>query len=253
MRTFGLYPFKKRQINKPYHAIAGFYDDLMSHVNYRLWADYIEECFKKFGKNIHSVLDVGCGTGSMVLELKRRGFWAAGFDISLPMVYMARSKGMKRVWQGDLCQPAVKNWDALLCLYDTIHYIPKDKITQVFRQLFYSLRIHGILVFDIVTEHHVKQCWAGYTEKGRENGFYYTRQCWYNARKSCQHTEFNILIDNQKNIYYEHHKQWIYPVSFYIEQAEACGFEYYGHFDDFTFEPGNNHSERIHVVLCRRE
>jgi len=239
---------------EPYHYIAKIYDRLMSHVNYQIWADYIENCFQRFSRNVQCILDGGCGTGSLVREFSKRGYLAAGFDLSYPMIDMARSKGLQMVWQGDLCQPATKNrWDACLCLYDTIHYLHKDKVSQVFHRLFNLLRVHGILVFDVVTEHHVKHQWANYSEQGQENAFSYMRRCWYHPREQCQHTEFHIYTDNQKNVLYEHHKQWIYPVSFFIEQAVASGFEYCGQFDNFTFNPGNKRSERIHIVLCRRE
>jgi len=254
MKNFSSQNFQKAEPALPYQHIAEFYDRLMSHVNYKIWAEYIIECFQKFGNDIHTVLDGGCGTGSLIYELKRRGFRVAGFDLSFPMIRRARSKGLKNVWQGDLCQPAACNgWDGVICLYDTIHYLTETDIQPFFNRLAGMVRPGGIMIFDTVTEHHVRQYWADYTEKGEEGECRYIRRCWYDASVRCQHTEFRISSKKGAQMFREHHRQWIYPFSYLIKQAEYSGFEVRGVFDEFNFEPGDERSDRIHVVLYRRE
>src|SRR4051812_2062789 len=39
------------------------------------------------------LIDLGCGTGRLLLPLARRGFWALGVDLSTEMLRVARAKG----------------------------------------------------------------------------------------------------------------------------------------------------------------
>lgn len=74
------------------------------------WADLASE-----GRNVHgeadfvealdprSVLDAGCGTGRVAVELARRGIEVAGVDVDPSMLDLARTKAPDLVWVlGDL-------------------------------------------------------------------------------------------------------------------------------------------------------
>jgi 2-polyprenyl-3-methyl-5-hydroxy-6-metoxy-1,4-benzoquinol methylase len=52
---------------------------------------------------VHSVLDAGCGTGRVAIELARRGFDVVGLDADPGMLSAARAKAPELEWtQGDL-------------------------------------------------------------------------------------------------------------------------------------------------------
>ena len=118
----------------PYEALAGFYDHLMAHVDYKVWARYIIECVNLFGNPVQTLLDAGCGTGSLLRELTSRGFRTFGFDLSFGMLQTARKKGIHHVWQADMLRPGIKQgWDCINSQYDTIHYI-KPEIDPVYHR-----------------------------------------------------------------------------------------------------------------------
>ena len=53
-----------------------------------------------------SVLDAGCGTGRVALELHRRGHDVAGVDLDPSMLDVARAKAPELTWvEGDLADP----------------------------------------------------------------------------------------------------------------------------------------------------
>jgi SAM-dependent methyltransferase len=236
----------------PYTRIAKFYDRLMAHVDYQEWADYLMACFRLIGLRIRRVLDGGCGTGSLMAKLKTQGFSVAGFDLSYDMVVMAKQKGLEFVWQGNLLQPAVRElWDCMISLYDTVHYLKKAEIPVFFQAAQRVIRPEGLLIIDLVTEHHVKNYWANYTENGEESGFRYCRRSWYDPEEKCQHTLFEIGR-KAKALYEEHHYQWIHPVSLVIEHACAAGFALNGQFDECTFHEATSVSDRIHLIFSRR-
>ena len=55
-----------------YDLLAPFYDAINADIDYKKWADFIEEIFKKECKSRPDlVLDLGCGTGLELDEIFR--------------------------------------------------------------------------------------------------------------------------------------------------------------------------------------
>ncbi len=68
-------------------------------------ADLVEALLGSTGR--YSVLDAGCGTGRVAVELARRGFRVAGVDADDQMLAAARAKAPRLRWvTADLAQPA---------------------------------------------------------------------------------------------------------------------------------------------------
>ena len=103
-----------------YSVLAPVYDRLNDTVDYAAWADFLEACIERFGsgtsgtpKDGASILDLGCGTGSMTIELAKRGYDMTALDLSEDMLaeadVRAREAGLdnilflmggKKEWQG---------------------------------------------------------------------------------------------------------------------------------------------------------
>ena len=74
-----------------YDILAPFYDIINREIDYKSWADFIESIFRKEMTDPPSlVLDLGCGTGKMTLELARRGYDMTGVDYSPEMLDVGR-------------------------------------------------------------------------------------------------------------------------------------------------------------------
>ena len=56
-----------------YETLAAFYDRLTEDVDYRQFADRYEQAFSADGGEFRLLLDLCCGTGSLSLEMSRRG------------------------------------------------------------------------------------------------------------------------------------------------------------------------------------
>ncbi|MBN1893354.1 methyltransferase domain-containing protein [bacterium] len=237
----------------PYTAISPFYDDMMAHVDYAGWAVQIEGFLRKYGNGVRKVLDAGCGTGTMVRLLNKRGFRAAGFDRSAAMIARARAKGIRRVWAADLFHPACREgWDAVLCLYDTIHYVSPPELKRAFRILHGLVRRSGLLIFDIVTERMVMEYWMDYTERSRNACGEYVRRSWYDRKTRCQHTEIRVHRRDGGAPLAERHRQWIYPVKDVERALEQQGFEGIRKLDSETLKAGGEDAERLYVLARRR-
>jgi len=67
-------------------------------------ADLVESLLRQSGGS--SVLDAGCGTGRVAIELARRGFSVVGVDADAPMLAAAKSKAPDLSWvEADLADP----------------------------------------------------------------------------------------------------------------------------------------------------
>jgi SAM-dependent methyltransferase len=71
---------------------ANQYDTLYTTKDYVGECDLIEASVKRFGSVPNSVLDIGCGTGSHVVEFARRGYNCTGVDLSQAMLDVAARK-----------------------------------------------------------------------------------------------------------------------------------------------------------------
>ena len=77
-----------------YDILAPVYDAINAGIDYSAWADFIEKIIDReyrCGKP-ELVLDLGSGTGSMTLELAKRGYDMTGVDCSPEMLDIARER-----------------------------------------------------------------------------------------------------------------------------------------------------------------
>jgi len=242
--------FTGKPLERPvYSQIAVFYDKLMDHVDYESWAEYIHLLFEIYGNDVKTVIDGGCGTGQMIKALEKRNFMVYGFDLSLSMIMEAKKRCNGPLWQGDLRTPALNTaQDAFICLYDTIHYLAPDSMHKMFDTVYQVLKPDGLLIFDAVTENHILEYWADYTEMDQIGKYHYTRRSWYNAGNRSQHTEFEIGYPSGET-FHEHHCQWIIPLADFASMGENCGFKLAGMLESQTQKSGDEKSDRIHFIL----
>jgi len=102
-----------------------------------------------------STLELGCGTGRILIELLAAGIDAFGADRSLPMLKRlqrdAAARGLiPRVLQMDLRALALRNiFDCILLPYSLITYLTDERVaTGVLGQLRDLLAPGGVLVLD---------------------------------------------------------------------------------------------------------
>ncbi len=142
-----------------YSFLASCYDKLTTDVDYHAWANYLEKHFKKWGLPGNTILDLGCGTGSITYQLASRGYEMIGVDLSPDMLMEATAKcgdleGTPPIF---LCQSMDKldlfgTIDGCVSCLDSINYVtdPK-KLQQAFRRVHLFLMTGGLFIFDINT------------------------------------------------------------------------------------------------------
>ena len=115
-----------------YDLIAPIYDKVNGDVDYSAWADFIEKIIKReYRGKPELVLDLGCGTGRMTLELAKRGYDMTGIDYSVEMLDIARESAEragladKMLW---LCQDITEfelygTVDVTVSCLDTLNHL----------------------------------------------------------------------------------------------------------------------------------
>ena len=79
------------------------------------------------------VLDAGCGTGALAVELAKRGARVMATDISPTLIELARERlpsdlpnGSIEFFAGDMLDPSLGQFDHVVCMDSMIHYHRQD-------------------------------------------------------------------------------------------------------------------------------
>jgi SAM-dependent methyltransferase len=119
------------------------------------------------GSDRPALLDVGCGTGTMLLDVRRAcpAWRLAGIDASAGMLAAARAKPggandvtWARASLGAL--PFARAFDVCTAFFDTLNHLPDaPSLARAFAAAAAVLRPGGLLVFDVTSRSGFEQWW----------------------------------------------------------------------------------------------
>lgn len=135
---------------------ADAYDSLYGDKDYEQECDLVEQLMGQYStKPIHSVLDLGCGTGSHAIPLAKRGHKVAGVDVAEAMLTRARSKvgpGVDISFHlGDVRTVRLnQTFDAALMMFAVLGYQHENEdILAALKTARSHLHDDGVFVFDV--------------------------------------------------------------------------------------------------------
>ncbi|MBK8549950.1 MAG: class I SAM-dependent methyltransferase [Ignavibacteria bacterium] len=134
-----------------YDIIAAYYDKVIGK-GYET-NDYIRKKINRYNKNVKTVLELGCGTGSNLLHFDK-DIAITGIDISVEMLKIAKNKlpGCKFYQQDIRTFSLNKKFDLIICLYDTLnHVLLFSDWKKIFKNADKHLNDKGLFIFDINT------------------------------------------------------------------------------------------------------
>lgn len=153
---------------KSYEALAAVYDRLNDQIDYAAWGDYFERCFARYGCKPQLVLDLGCGTGSMTLELCRRGYDMIGVDASAEMLSRAMER-MYREGKGGILflQQDMREFElygtvgAVVSTLDCVNYLTGEgDLDRCFALVHNYLDPDGVFLFDVNTPYKFRHVYG---------------------------------------------------------------------------------------------
>ena len=143
-------------------AFGGPYDDLI--------LPRLVRALGRFAPEARRVIDLGIGTGDLVIALARRGYDVVGVDVSPPMLAVAREKiaaaGLARppallecdIRELRLVPPA----DAAVCVYTVVNQLTgDDDLERLFGAVRSSLVAGGLFAFELNLPAAYERFWSG--------------------------------------------------------------------------------------------
>ena len=141
-----------------YNVFARYYDALTQNVDYRKMADYLCALLEREGHEAGLTLDLACGTGSLTLELARRGFDVYGADASREMLSAAQEKAMEEDFRILFLRQKMQSLDlfgtvnTVFCSLDSINHLAnEEEVRKTFGRVSLFLEPGGYFVFDMNT------------------------------------------------------------------------------------------------------
>ncbi len=240
--------------SQPYDKLALIYDQLMCHVNYKHWAEYVINLFQYADIKINSIIDISCGTGSLLTYFDDKKYKRFGSDISYPMVKQAQNKFDQNIFMvNDVKHIAIKSnkFDAVLFFYDSVNYLRDEKqVNNLLREVNRILVSGGVFIFDVITDLLCRTHYKNFEEEENWDDNGYIRHSFYDEVNHVQHNDFRIKIG--KNFFLESHIQKVFSEEQISDALNANGFELVAQLDDFNFHHSDDDSERIHYICLKK-
>ena len=135
-----------------YESVSKVYDSVAGE-SAKNFAPFILNSIKKYRPESQSILELGCGTGNILVELSKR-YETYGLDLSEDMLEIAGKKDKKSVYkQGDMSDFDLgRKFDVICCMYDSINHLPSlSHWKRMFDCCFRHLVDGGLMIFDFNT------------------------------------------------------------------------------------------------------
>ncbi|MEG1427696.1 MAG: class I SAM-dependent methyltransferase [Oscillospiraceae bacterium] len=242
-----------------YDIFAMYYDTLTKNVDYTGRADYLEKLLREVNHCAGITLDLACGTGSLTLELYKRGFDIYGIDSSVAMLSVAKEKA------GDanilfLCQKMQNldlygTVDTVICALDSINHLSSlQEMQKAFDKVSFFMNPNGYFIFDFNTIYK-------HREVLRDNVFIYDIDpvfcVWQNKlRPKINRVDISLDFFKRDHTAYhrsrEHFSEITCDPEKVIEMLKKAGFGKIQIFDDLSFDLPRENSQRI-VFAAKKE
>lgn len=246
---------------KSYSVFAQYYDELTANVEYSKRAEYLMELMKRLDHSPGLTLDLACGTGSLTLELYRRGVDIYGIDGSVEMLSEARTKcaeaGADILF---LCQKMQSidlygTVDTVLCTLDSLNHLKnREELEKVFSKVAFFMNPGGYFLFDMNTLYKHQEI------LGNETYVYDTENVYCVWQNRCHKGgKVDIQLDffqPEGDLYFrstERFSEQAYPVEEIVERLERAGFCQVQIFDELTFNPPQKDSQRLVFAAKKQE
>lgn len=243
-----------------YSYFADYYDGLTKNVDYETRANYIEQLVKKFNHGFGLTLDLACGTGSLTLELAKKGVDIFGADSSPDMLSEAQQKAAqfnKSILF--ICQKMQDidlfgTIDTCICTLDSInHLIKREDVLKTFKRISMFMNKGGYFIFDVNTLYKHKEI------LGNNTFVYDTRDvyCVWQNRLKKDNATVQITLDFFKKrgkLYSrcgECFSERAYAHGDICNMLKEAGFEFVDCYGELTFEKPQEDSQR-NVYIARK-
>lgn len=248
-----------------YENLAQVYDKIMAEdVNYRTWAEYCSRLFETNHCPGKKIVDLGCGTGGITLEMQHLGWQMCGVDLSQAMLKQAQERFTKekadiKLFHQDITELDLPfKVDGALATFDTFNYLcSKEEILACLAKVYEVLNHQGILVFDYNTFFKLADILGDNTYSYYSDDVVYIWENTFDVEEKICEMELTFFI-KQDNCLYERtaekHRQRAYDLNEWKSMLEKSGFVFLAAYDQLTNEEiaEEEFEEKIFIIAQKQ-
>lgn len=241
-----------------YETLADVYDALTEDVAYEKRADYLEKLLKKSRREVHTVLDLACGTGTMAWLLARRGYEMIAVDNSADMLAQAQQKQGEGIPPLFLCQSMPKldlygTVDGAVCCLDSLNYLTKPlDVQRTFQRLHLFIAPGGILIFDVNTDAKLRTMDGQVYVDETEDTYCIWQTTYRNGLARYDMDIFCLCPDGTWERSQETHRERIYSVETLTQWLKEAGFSQIRTYGDGVMRSPAPAEQRIYFTAIRK-
>lgn len=250
------------KVMEAYTGFAYVYDEYMDNIPYEEWCGYLLGLLKEHGVNAPmTVVELGCGTGTVTRRLDEEGYDCIGIDLSEDMLMLASEKtydsGRQIVYSHqdmrDFALPYEA--DAMVSIGDSMNYITDtEDLEAVFSCVNKGLSKDGVFIFDLKTIYFFKDVLGENTfaENRDESAFIWDNSFDEESRNNIYNLAVFVLNEEGSfDRYEENHCQHGFTQDEVLSAAQRAGLNCAAVYDAFTHDEPKSESERLYYIFKR--
>ncbi|QKV94907.1 class I SAM-dependent methyltransferase [Streptomyces sp. NA02950] len=243
---------------EPYKYLAQVYDRWTAENQYEAWCDFVEEEWRVGPFEVREVLELCCGTGTVLQHLAGRGYSVTGLDRSPSMLERAREKLGPEcpLIRAELPEvPVDGSFDAVLCVFDSMNYLCDEAhVRETMRSVSRVLKPGGTFIFDVNSLRKLRDVFGSSHYGDDLEDFAYVWRNRFEPATSCCDFLITLFARSPHGTYAryeERHRQRAYAQSHLASLARSAGFDGMVIYDDYSRRPTGPETLRETWVLTK--
>ena len=244
-----------------YDALAMYYDTMQSDMDAKAWADFISMLITRHSSvKTENITDLGCGTGSVTINLASKGYAVTGIDSAEEMLSQASSKdGAEKVFWSvqDITDFDIGGKaDCFISTLDTVDHITDEAaLERLFAKVGGSLEDGGLFIFDAITLHHLEITLADNVFYEDYDDFTLLWVNGYDPETRINTAELTLFALTEDGLYERFDGELLekyYPAEFFIDAAGKAGLTLLGKYGELKDEEPAENEERVFYVFGKK-
>lgn len=283
-----------------YTDFAQVYDELMDDTPYEEWCEFLMNLFRKYGvddisrekdkndinvilddgtgenaqmdgggemagnlsQERNSVLDLGCGTGTLTELLAQKGYDMIGVDNAQEMLQIAMEKRERSGLDILYLLQDMREFElygtvgAVVSVCDSLNYLLEEEdIIKTFRQVNNYLYPQGIFVFDFNTVYKYADVIGDATIAENREGCSFIWENYYHEEQEINEYDLTVFVAEERNaqgLVFRRFQEVHYQRGYRLEQMREflikAGLDFVEALDADTHGGVTDESERVYVV-----
>lgn len=225
-----------------YEAFAQVYDTLNGSSFYDEWFSFVSH----FLQPGDTILDLGCGSGTLLAKMSRAGHPVTGVDMSENMLVLAQEKLLQsgtpfELYEYDMSEFLADSasYDIIVSSCDSINYLEEATMVEtMFRNIETMLKPGGFFIFDVHSNFTFEERFKNWVYVDMQETLSVVWECENEKENQFNHylTFFEQLSDDLYERYDELHEQYYYPKEELVIMLEKSGLEVEAITSDFKPE-----------------